>query len=121
MLLTPAICLLHVYKISRPLIVTCTPNMHAVNTYMWQSQVENKHYSTISGLIQLVIIGVQRSYGEVASLFFRTQGGARRASRGEEKRRAWYPAIVHASEFGYFSGHFSIFTRENVIIIGVAS
>ena len=25
------------------------------------------------------------------------------------------------SEFGYFSGHFSIFTRENVIIIGVAS
>ena len=25
------------------------------------------------------------------------------------------------SKFGYFSGHFSIFTRENVIIIGVAS
>ena len=24
--------------------------------YMWQSQVENKHYSTVSGLIRLVII-----------------------------------------------------------------
>ena len=43
--------------------------------------------------------------------FFRAQGGVRRGSRGEEKRKAWYPAIAHASvfsEFGYFSGHFSI-------------
>ena len=24
--------------------------------YMWQTQVENEHYSTVSGLIQLVII-----------------------------------------------------------------
>ena len=24
-------------------------------THMWQSQVENEHYSTVSGLIQLVI------------------------------------------------------------------
>ena len=33
------------------------------------------------------------------SLFFRVQGGARRASHEEEKRRASYPAIAHASVF----------------------
>ena len=26
------------------------------NTHVWQTQVENEHYSTVSGLIRLVII-----------------------------------------------------------------
>ena len=26
-----------------------------IRTYMWQTQVENEHYSTVSGLIRLVI------------------------------------------------------------------
>ena len=45
-------------------ILTCTVHeafkhkyihMHTSHMYMWQSQVENEHYSTVSGLIQLVI------------------------------------------------------------------
>ena len=53
---------------------------------MWQSQVENEHYSTASGLIQLVIIGVQKSYGEVASSSapLRAQGGTLRAGKKKE-------------------------------------
>ena len=27
----------------------------SLNTHVWQTQVENEHYSTVSGLIQLVI------------------------------------------------------------------
>ena len=29
-------------------------NMQGIIEWMWQSQVENEHYSTLSGLIQLV-------------------------------------------------------------------
>ena len=28
---------------------------HCIHMYMWQSQVENEHYSTVCGLIRLVI------------------------------------------------------------------
>ena len=34
----------------------CMPSMYK---YMWQTQVENKHYSTVSGLIRLVIISLE--------------------------------------------------------------
>ena len=31
------------------------PSLSHVTIYMWQSQVENEHYSTVCGLIRLVI------------------------------------------------------------------
>ena len=51
--------------------------------------------------------------------------GALRAGKKKEgpgiQRSRMRQFFQFFSEFGYFSGHFSIFTRENVIIIGVAS
>ena len=55
----------------------------------------------------------------------REASGALRAGKKKEgpgiQRSRMRHFFQFFSEFGYFSGHFSIFTRENVIIIGVAS
>ena len=36
-------------------LIVKVPFPRNIELYMWQSQVENEHYSTVSGLIQLVI------------------------------------------------------------------
>ena len=60
------------------------------------------------------------------SFFARREAcGAVRAGKKKERpgiqRSRMRQFFQFFSEFGYFSGHFSIFTRENIIIIGVAS
>ena len=60
------------------------------------------------------------------SFFARREArGALRAGKKKEgpgiQRSRMRHFFQFFSEFGYFSGHFSIFTRVNVIIIGVAS